>query len=131
MNFVAVDVVKKRESRLDTRVVPRASVQVAVDIASEHNFWTGITMNISEGGVFVATHRLEPKGASLVVELTLPEDEKPILALAEVRWTRDYTESSDAPPGLGLKFVSIDSSALERIRAFVERVREPILFEPD
>lgn len=118
-----------QEERLDERTVPRTSVHVAIDIYSEHNFWSGLTMNVSEGGVFVATHRMIPSGTTIIVDMTLPTEEEPIVALAEVRWTRPWSSDPDVPPGLGLKFVHLSEDSLAKIRRFAERVREPIFFE--
>lgn len=119
----------QREERLDERVVPRTTVNVEIDLYSEHNFWSGLTMNMSEGGVFVATHRAVPPGTMLVLEMQLPDGGDPIVALAEVRWTRDYTGDPDVPPGLGLQFASLDDAALARVRSFVEGVREPLFYD--
>lgn len=117
------------EEGLDERTVPRTSVRVAIDVYSEHNFWSGVTMDVSEGGVFIATQRLVKAGTMLIVDMVLPGDEEPIIALAEVRWWREYTGEADAPPGLGLAFVHVAENSLARIRSFVERIRTPLLFE--
>jgi uncharacterized protein (TIGR02266 family) len=118
------------EERLDERIVPRTSIHVAIDIYSEHNFWSGVTMNVSEGGIFVATHKMMKPGTTLIVDMDLPGEAEPIIALAEVRWSRAFTGDPDAPPGLGLKFVAMCDESLEKIRRFVERVRQPIFFDP-
>jgi uncharacterized protein (TIGR02266 family) len=117
------------EERLDERTVPRASLHVAIDIYSEHNFWSGLTMNVSEGGVFVATVRLMEPGTMLIIDMDLPGEDDPIIALAEVRWTRVYSGDPDVPPGLGLKFVHLCDESLAKIRRFAERVREPLFFD--
>ena len=117
------------EERLDERTVPRTSLHVTIDIYSEHNFWSGITMNVCEGGVFVATNRLMETGTLLIVDMALPGEDEPIIALAEVRWSRAYTGDPDVPPGLGLKFVQLCGDSLVKIRRFAERVREPIFFD--
>src|SRR5688500_12732292 len=115
----------------DTRQAPRADVQVSIDLASEHTFWSGLTMNMSEGGVFVATYRHAPVGTKLSVEMDLPDGDAPIAITAEVRWSREYTGNPDAPPGIGLQFVDLDARSLARIRTFVEKVREPLFFDAD
>jgi uncharacterized protein (TIGR02266 family) len=115
----------------DDRQAPRADVQVSIDLASEHTFWSGLTMNMSEGGVFVATHRHVAVGTKLTVEMDLPGTDAPIATTAEVRWSREYTGNPDAPPGLGLQFLDLDASALSQIRIFVEKVREPLFFDAD
>lgn len=117
------------EERLDERTVPRTSMHVAIDVYSEHNFWSGLTMNISEGGVFIATQQIMKAGTMLIVDMDLPGEDEPIIALAEVRWSRLWCSDPDAPPGLGLKFVHLCDESLAKIRRFAERVREPMFFD--
>lgn len=112
-----------------TRRTPRASVYVSMDVFSEHNFWTGLTMNMSEGGVFVATHHEVPVGTVLVTHMSLPFEEEPVVILAEVRWRRPLSDDPDSPPGLGLQFVDASDDAVSKIRRFVSTVRDPLFFE--
>jgi uncharacterized protein (TIGR02266 family) len=114
--------------RTNERRSPRAIAYLCIDLCSEHNFWTGLTMNISEGGVFVATHVMLPPGALVGLHLELPKDAR-IMTLGEVRWSRVYTGDDDVPPGLGIKFVGLDLAGLNAIRKFITTIREPILFE--
>lgn len=117
------------EERLDERTVPRTSMHIAIDVYSEHNFWSGLTMNVSEGGVFVATQKMMKPGTMLIVDMQLPGESEPIIALAEVRWSRAFSGDVDVPPGLGLKFVALCDESLAKIRRFAERVRQPIFFD--
>ncbi len=117
------------EPRTDVRSGARASLHASVDLSSEHNFWTGLTMNISEGGLFVATYNVVPIGTVLVVNMLIPFEHDPIVTLAEVRWTRECSEQTDVPPGLGLRFVDTDEASLAKIRRFVMTLREPLFFE--
>jgi uncharacterized protein (TIGR02266 family) len=110
------------------RAFERLNVEVEVDVWSDHNFYTGFSTNISEGGLFVATHVLKPVGTVLEIRFTLPSDPTWIVALADVRWVRTMNERSDAPPGLGMRFVRIDELALRRVSAFI-RAREPLFYE--
>lgn len=117
------------EERSSIRRAPRASVHVSIDVFTDHNFWTGLSMNVSEGGLFVATHNAVPVGTLLVLHMSLPFEREPLVTLAEVRWTRAFTEQDDIPPGLGLRFVDLDPDSLDKVRKFVSSVREPLFFE--
>ena len=111
------------------RGAPRAKAHVFIDLVSEHNFWTGLAVNVSEGGVFVATHHLLPPGSLVSLSLRLP-GAKCITALGVVCWTRPYSGEEHTPPGLGVQFTRIDSAAsLSLIRDFVTKVRAPFLYE--
>lgn len=114
---------------IDELIVRRMSAHVRVDAVSQHDFWAGLTSDIAEGGIFIATHKLMPMGSVLTVHLELPDGEEPVAIRADVWWTRDYTGDRDVPPGLGLKFLSLDARTEARIRQFCERVREPMLYE--
>jgi uncharacterized protein (TIGR02266 family) len=118
-----------QEFQTDTREAPRAAVYASVDLFSEHNFWSGLTMNMSEGGLFVATHHSVPVGTRLVLNMVLPFENDPIVTLVEVRWTRSYSGQEDVPPGLGLQFIDTDAAALAKIRQFVSTIREPLFYE--
>lgn len=112
------------------RACERVDIELHVDMHSEHNFFAGFSSNISEGGIFIATHQLRPVGSHLEIEITLPSDTTTIAARALVRWIREYNDSADAEsPGMGLEFVDLSDESKSRIQAFIESVRQPIFWE--
>jgi uncharacterized protein (TIGR02266 family) len=123
----------ERSSVIEMRSAPRASAYVCIDVFSDHNFWTGLSMNISEGGVFIATHHHVPIGATVVLHMMLPFEDEAVVTLGEVRWIRDCPANeagSDAPhAGIGVQFVGISPEALAKVRRFVAAVCEPLFFE--
>ena len=46
---------KLAEHQPNVRAAERFDLEVTVDLESDHNFYTGLTQNISSGGVFIAT----------------------------------------------------------------------------
>lgn len=109
---------------------PRISFEVEVTLESDHNFFTGFSHNISEGGVFVATPHVLPMGT--VVEFTFRLDPFPeqVSVRGEVRWTRESNDdTSDVPSGMGLQFVDLHPVMAERINAFISRKRETIFYD--
>ena len=106
----------------------RHRIEIEIDISSDHNFYAGITSDLSEGGVFIATHLERAVGTVIDLALRLPGIEQPIQAVGEVRWTRLYSESSDAPPGLGLRFVLLGPGAREAIQQFLAQ-RDPMFYD--
>lgn len=114
--------------RDERRTTPRADVHLRIDAHGEHEFWTGLTMNIAEGGVFVATHETLPPGTIVTLHVALPRIGE-ILTLGEVHWRRRYTGDDDVPPGLGIKFVRLDLEAAAAVHEFITTVRAPLLFE--
>ena len=49
---------KVAENMQNVRAAERFDLEVKVDLESDHNFYTGLTQNISAGGLFIATHHL-------------------------------------------------------------------------
>ena len=111
----------------DARACARVDLHVEVSLDSEHNFFAGLTENVSEGGLFVATHQLRPIGSRVRVELALPGIEQVLRVKCEVRWVRLYNEASDTSPGMGLMFLDLSEEGARVIRAFVDR-RVPLLW---
>ncbi len=114
----------------ERRIFPRLGLQVEVSVNSEHNFYTGFTENISEGGVFIATYNYLPIGTRFKFSFTLPDSEQPIEAIGEVRWVREYSGEDDAgvSPGMGVRFVQIDEADLGRIKRFLQQ-RDPLFYD--
>ena len=110
------------------RAHERAPLEIEVTVASDHNFYNGFSENISEGGLFVATHVPLPVGRSIDVEFTLPSAPRPIRVACVVCWIRPYREDSDVPAGMGLRFADLTAEDEALIAAFV-RKREPIFYD--
>jgi uncharacterized protein (TIGR02266 family) len=110
------------------RQAPRINLEVDVTFESEHNFYTGFLENLSSGGLFVATHDIRRIGDTVEVRFTLPGRAEPVTATARVRWIREYGNSPDAAPGMGLQFVDLDPAVQKEIERFIA-LREPIFFE--
>ncbi len=108
----------------------RFSVELEVNLGSEHNFYAGLAENLSAGGVFIATHRLEKVGSKIDVSLKLSDSEEVFKLVGEVRWVRVYNELSDTPPGLGIRFIELPAAATAAINRFLGQ-REPLFFDDD
>ncbi len=107
----------------------RLAFEVKVDIVSDHNFYAGLSLNISEGGIFVATHVSYPVGTRLEIRLLLPGEEVPTSIMTEVRWVRPHSDAKDdAGAGLGLSFVDVPEIVLAKISGFAQS-REPLYYE--
>ncbi len=106
---------------------PRVPLTVEVSLESEHNFYTGITDNISEGGIFVATPHPPPLGSEVSFELVLGEQRFQVTGV--VCWARTHVmSSSDAPEGIGIRFGQLEPSVLEAIKRF-SHGRDTLFYE--
>jgi uncharacterized protein (TIGR02266 family) len=111
----------ERRVRGDKRVF----VEVEIGLSTESHFYTGLSLDVSTGGVFVATYEPSPAGSAVALYFVLP-DGYVVNAEGVVRWMRGAT--IDAPPGMGVAFVRISEEALAKIASFCES-RPPLYFE--
>ena len=109
----------------DRRASQRARVEVQVEVShsSEPQFFVGLTGDISEGGLFVATWRRFSVDAPVALALSLPDG--PLLARGHVCWVRDGVEGG-ATPGLGIAFELLSPGDRARIRGLLRRARAPL-----
>jgi uncharacterized protein (TIGR02266 family) len=124
----SIDQSRSEEQADNRRSSPRVSAAVDVTMNTEHNFYAGITVNISEGGVFVATYDKLPMGTIMELNVSLPGS-SPIQAVGEVVWIREHNRfTEDLPAGVGVKFTEISQEDRLAIEEF-SRVRAPMLYE--
>lgn len=108
----------------------RIDLTVAVSLTSEHNFFTGFTENISEGGVFVATYEPLPVGTVIDFELQLVPGPGTVPVRGVVCWIREANDYTlDVSPGMGLRFVNLHPQVAEAITRFVREAREAIFYD--
>jgi uncharacterized protein (TIGR02266 family) len=106
---------------------PRVHVRIEVTLDSESQIYMGLSENLSEGGVFVATYAPRRVGDIVELSLRLPQG-KPIHTLGQVRWLREVSDRIDLPAGMGIRFMSLHGDEASIIRAFLAQ-RAPLLFE--
>jgi uncharacterized protein (TIGR02266 family) len=106
---------------------PRVPLTVEVTLESEHNFYTGLTDNISEGGLFISLPNPPAVGAEVGIELVLGEQRFAVTGV--VRWRRERIQAGpDAPEGCGIGWTSLDPKTLAAIQVFV-RGRDTLFYE--
>ncbi len=109
---------------------PRAEVRVPAEVRvrrfGDHSLEYR-SVNLSTGGVFVATGDTLPPGTwvELGVQLGDRVTTREIVASARVMWNNDpRTPSSPSlPAGMGLKFIDLDPESREALRNYVEELR--------
>ncbi len=107
------DVIYTRRSA--KRIDIELEVSFEVVEGGPHNFYTGITQDISHGGIFLGTHQTMPIGHKM--HLTFILEGREIAAHAEVVWLRESeTATAGIQPGMGLRFTEI----AEADRKFIE-----------
>jgi len=79
------------------------------------------SVDLSTGGVFLATPMVLPVNTQFAIEICLPNRSQPIRCIARVAWVNDPKKLSKAemPPGMGLQFIDMALSSVEAIRAYL------------
>ncbi len=93
------------------------------------NFFKGLSGNdiIDHGGLFVSTYMVPKIGTPVRLKVSLPGGYE-FEANAVVKWAREASDGSDAPPGFGAQFTQITPEARQLVYRYV-RNREPLFHD--
>ena len=123
---------KPQAPQQNVRASERFDLEVKVDLESDHNFYTGLTQNISAGGLFIATHHLRKIGDRISLNFILPGAEKPVVVETEVRWIRENTalQKVDGSTGMGVRFINLSPEASAAITNFLQS-RDSLFYDDE
>lgn len=123
---------KTAESHQNVRAAERFDLEVQVDLESENNFYTGLTQNISAGGLFIATHQLRRIGERITLKFNVPGTDRPVTVETEVRWIRENSslQRVDGATGMGVRFINLSPEASEAINKFIQS-RESLYYDDE
>ena len=107
----------------ERRVYERIDVEWSVDCETDETFLYASITNISEMGIFVATHEPLEVGTRLTLRFAMPGEQSPFILLGQVQWVNPIRMLSDNPnPGMGIRFVDLSSENRERIISSVRTI---------
>ena len=123
---------KTAANQQNVRASERFDLEVKVDLESDHNFYTGLTQNISAGGVFIATHAIRRIGDRITLKFTLPGSEKTIDVETEVRWIRENSAllRVEGAQGMGVRFINLTPEASAAINGFIQ-ARDTLYYDDE
>ncbi len=103
--------------------IPRANIRLAASLRVIVTEGTGVrrtetATEISEGGLFIRTSNVRPKGVTLRVRIVLPQRE--VDAKVVVLYSSTAAAEPLKEPGVGMKFVEIADADREAIRRFIK-----------
>ena len=105
-----------------------AKVEANIGATTESNFYRGFSGQVHDGGVFLATYDVLPRGTWTDLVVTLPGGFE-FRCDAWVRFVSDPLDfSNGAEPGVGLQFDALNNEARELILRFI-RKRPPLFFD--
>jgi len=114
---------------LEARRNGRVRMHTSIDTRSDSNFFIGFSMDISEGGIFIATVEPVALGTQVELDFTLPGG-RPMKVTGVVRWVRESNDRTpELMPGVGVQFTGLPSEVAHAITSFVA-TRDPMFF-PD
>jgi uncharacterized protein (TIGR02266 family) len=117
-------------SRVERRRGSRIPVELTVFVHAAAHFFQAETVDVSQGGMFLATDLALPVGTRVVLDFGLPGATEPLELEAVVRWGRTEGDQlkTGAPRGLALAFQRVAPHAAARLEAYC-KVREPLYFD--
>jgi uncharacterized protein (TIGR02266 family) len=123
---------KVAENQQNVRASERYDLEIKVDLESEHNFYTGLTQNISAGGLFIATHHLRRIGDRITLKFQLPGSDQAIEIETEVRWIRENSAltRADGATGMGVRFINLSPEATAAIQKFLSN-RDSLYYDDE
>ncbi|HSL85052.1 MAG TPA: TIGR02266 family protein, partial [Thermoanaerobaculia bacterium] len=105
--------------------------EVSLKFKEHPGFFEERSANLSPGGMFVRSTEPQPPGTVFDFELTLEGEPRLIHGIGEVAWVREGDEGFDRPPGMGVRFLSLEPESREVIdRLVAERLEEDELPAP-
>lgn len=115
------------ESADDRRTNDRVQLSADIGLHSATQFFTGLTGDVSHGGIFVATWAPLPLGTEVTVAFVLPGGYQ-VTAPGVVAWLKDAQGEGEGEgtPGMGVRFMSLSSEDRRAIERFL--ARRPALF---
>jgi Tfp pilus assembly protein PilZ len=111
-----------RNRRKNPRVRARG---LAVHINAAGQRHPCVVENISLGGMFVRTDRLEHVGTGVAVLLVKPGWKKQLSLTARITSRIDGIAGKARVPGLGLQFTALDGDAHDRLRSLLHQLGAP------
>lgn len=113
-------------SEAERRQVARLGSEFEVEFLDDTHLISGLTQDISQGGLFVATYQSLPLGSLITLALELPGGR--IEVQGEVRWARPECEALEQRPGFGVAFTQLSPEALVALTALC-RSRPPLYYD--
>ena len=98
---------------LSRRASPRVVLRIPVQYRFDDTLATGLSLNLSHGGLAIRTTIPLAIGSSLLVRFRLPGSKRDVAAEGRVRW-------SDAQGSMGIQFERVEAPSQALINTFVD-----------
>ncbi|NOZ02259.1 MAG: hypothetical protein GXP54_10275 [Deltaproteobacteria bacterium] len=109
---------RPRFSLLEVQADPKAATRVSVEFRDAVQFYEGLALSLSSGGIFIKTESLLPIDSLLDMEIKLRTEGIVIRVMGKVIWVNPR-EAQGRPAGLGVKFPKLSSIQRQIITDFM------------
>ena len=114
--------IRRRPAAMERRAGVRLPIEMDVHVEGAAHRFDATTGDLSSGGIFVATQRVLPLGAHVMLVFTLPNG----VAL-EVLGAVTRHAGGESSPGFGASFFCLEPKVRELLESFCA-VREPLYY---
>lgn len=102
------------------RSTPRVPVRMQVSVLAGDIQTSYMSVNISEGGVYLRSPAPMPEKTEVEVSFILPMDTERLSVKGEIVRTTPLASEMNAEPGMGIRFIAPSEDVTQRIRNFVQ-----------
>ena len=101
-----------------TRVATRLPIEFAPD---DEQFKRDYSVNLSSGGVFVATSTVLPVDTALALRFQFPDSNRRLACRGRVAWLNrpDAGKKPHLPTGMGIQFAALAEEQLDMVRGYL------------
>ena len=111
----------------ERRKAVRLALRANVTSQSQDNFFSGLTENVSEGGMFVSTLSPPPVGESVSLRVSVNSGEE-VIVKGIVRWLRSGDDGGFT--GCGVQFTELSAAGEDAISQLMKSSgREPLFHD--
>ena len=110
--------------RENTRAPVQAPATLQLDAFSEP--LSGLTANVSLGGMFVQMHDQPPVGSIVKYKVELGTPPAAVHGTAEVVWMRTAADGPQRPAGVGLQFRLVEGAGGSILKTIVSKALEEL-----
>ena len=107
----------------ERRAEERVPAELEVQYRTAQEFLAAYSRNISGGGIFVRTQQPLALNRSVIVRFTLPGLDHRFEIQGIVVWTNSTAARTAFPPGMGIKFLSLNKEDSELIADFIAKAK--------
>mgnify|MGYP001327099566 CR=1 FL=1 len=111
----------------ERRKTPRVMVRVLVDYESSDTYFYDYSNNLSEGGIYIETDRIQSVGSKITLRFTLPGIDRVFEATGHVTWAYQPKSGDGGPPtdvlgkGMGIQFDTIEPADKKFIQEYLNK----------